>query len=699
MLLSIKQILMQDYDNLKRDGNGTILYDERLKKVAENLLNERTVDSRRYWTYDEFFNALLDNMYQLNGHRVYSLPENSQCEYRYVNDMITREIWTNWQPSNRIFISAGTGRGKNTFIRKELLKQIGSQGAVIFENRDSLMQQQIVDIVSEIDPDVLKYQDVVNEGLVVFGAYKNFMIVSYQTAAIKFASWDSSFLNFCNSARYLIFDEAHYILDDAGFNKGINFVVNYFMMPNTSLNATKIFMSGSMEEFFSFSQELQPFTIEPVDVYKEKKTLDEKQKNSSPSQEFKPSAYPYDTYERVKRLSETMTNGNNEAHNIFRKLTSQINGNYVLSMPTDYSYIQPYKYTQLSDICSQIAQSAIDEKWLIFVKSIEEGENLKFALQDVCGDSVRFLNAENKEGTENSPIYKQLVHKSCFDCRVLIATTVIYNGINIKDKSVKHIVVPFGTISIVKQLIGRKRMEDNETVNVYFPDVPYEDVKKRYLSCIREYMELIGLERELPFRTTMQANGLVEKQPSKYYYLSPQRVGTSNGSYTLMLMPQMNSPAAHKLHYDTCFYIFVLQRMNPELSENASDFVSVLLNHLGIGDKYQEVTDITIESPETRIQIIKEELSAYLDKLTASPIVVPDGNGSYDALLELKQVINEAHKKLHDGKSIDTQWKNKDRFFSEEKIKAFFSEISLPYIIENEGTKEQRKIVVAKQEP
>ena len=693
MPLSMEDILMQDYDTLKRDGNGTIVYDERLKQVAENLLKQRTVDSRNYRTYDEFFNALLDSTHQLNDCKVHSLPENPECEYRYVNDVITREIWTNWLPSNRIFISAGTGRGKNTFIRKELLKQIGSQGAVIFENRDSLMQQQIVDIVSEIDPDELKYHDVVNDGLVVFGAYKNFMIVSYQTAAIKFALGDSSFLNFCNSARYLIFDEAHYILDDARFNKGINFVVNYFMMSNRPLNATKIFMSGSMEEFFSFSQELQPFTIEPIDVYKEKKTLDEKQKNSSPSQEFKPSAYPYDTYEQVKRLSGAMTNGNNEAHNIFRRLTSEVNGNYVLSMPTDYSYIQPYKYTQLSDICSQIAQSAIDEKWLIFVKSIEEGVKLKSDLQDICGDSVCFLNAENKENTENSPIYKNLVYRSRFDCRVLIATTVIYNGINIKDKNVKHIVVPFGTVSIVKQLIGRKRMEDNETVNVYFPDVSYTEVKKRYLSCIREYMEMIGLKRNLPAYTTIQTNGLAEKQPSKYYYLSPERFGN-----VFTLRPCINSPAAHKLHYDTCFYIFALQRMNPELGDNASDFISVLLKHLGIESKYKDMTDVTVELPETRIQNIKEELAAYLDKLTDSPIVVPDGNGSYDALLELKKVIHEAYKKLHDGKNIDTQWRNKDRFFSEEKIKAFFSEISLPYIIKNERTKEKRKIMITKQE-
>ena len=49
-------------------------------------------------------------------------------------------------------------------------------------------------------------------------------------------------------------------------------------------------------------------------------------------------------------------------------------------MPTDYSYIKPYKYKELTDICSWIAQTAIDERWLIFVKSIEEGAELKAAL-------------------------------------------------------------------------------------------------------------------------------------------------------------------------------------------------------------------------------------------------------------------------------------------------------------------------------
>ena len=77
-------------------------------------------------------------------------------KYKYVNDVLTDEIWKYWRPGEQIFISAGTGRGKNTFIKKELLKSCGNQKVVIFENRQSLMQQQIIDVISEIDPEILR---------------------------------------------------------------------------------------------------------------------------------------------------------------------------------------------------------------------------------------------------------------------------------------------------------------------------------------------------------------------------------------------------------------------------------------------------------------------------------------------------------------------------------------------------------------
>lgn len=272
MRLTIEQILMQDYDKLKRDENGSVVYDKRLKQVANNLLRHDSMKLGDSNTYDEYFNTLISESHQISS-EVYTLPTGSKSEYRYVNDLLTRQIWKNWLPSNRIFISAGTGRGKNTFIKMEMLKHIGEAKVVIFENRESLMQQQIVDIVSEIDHDALKYQDISEESMIVFGSHRNIMLISYQSAAMKCVLRDSRFFEFCQSARYLVFDEAHYILDDAHFNKGINFFVNTFLPQSNFANATKIFMSGSMEEFYAFSQTIQPFACEPNDIYNEKSCL------------------------------------------------------------------------------------------------------------------------------------------------------------------------------------------------------------------------------------------------------------------------------------------------------------------------------------------------------------------------------------------------------------------------------------------
>lgn len=657
--MPISDLLCKYYNQLKRNKDGTIVYDKQFKEVTENLLNLECLDSSLYSTYDAFFHAVTKGL--INTPKIvnapnsttYRIPEGSKSKYKYVNDVLTDEIWKYWRPGEQIFISAGTGRGKNTFIKKELLKSCGSQKVVIFENRQSLMQQQIIDVISEIDPEILKYQDLSEENMVIFGSYRNIMMISYQCAALKCLYPDTNFLDFFSHARYLIFDEAHYILDDAPYNKGISFFVQTFL-ENPFSAATKIFMSGTMEEVYEYVQLLNAFPEEPIDIIEEKKLLDEKGSNNNP-------------------------------HKLIRDLQHCQSPNSILSLLTDYSYIEPYQYKKTEDICTEISKSPSYEKWLIFVKSIEDGAKLKGKLDVVCNGSVCFLSSENKKKDENAEIYNRLILECKFDCRVLIATTVIYNGINIKDDAVKHIVLPFTSMSVTKQLLGRKRMTENETVKVYFPDITYDDAKRRYRDCIRDCMDLISLNQNLQYCALCQLNGLANTAPSKYYYLVPKQVAIQN-TFSTMMMAIPNSPAIYKLYYDTCFYIFVLQR----LKTGQSDFVKILLTHLDIAEKYDDVTDITLEISDEKMQGNQAAFAAYLESLLGNDIISPDENGSFDKFLELKQKINEIYKIFHHGKALDTQWKNKERFFSGEKIQMFFSELDLPYEIESTSSKGSR---------
>lgn len=698
-IMPIVDLLWYDFDKLKRDENGTVIYDGRFKEITKNLLNHESLDSTLYRTYDEFLNAVTngavaydrqqkelferpvvtvpdltdkskndeeilselrkfkENLYNSPQcipnpeSNIFRLPKGCKSKYRYVNDVLKKEIWQSWKPGEQVFISAGTGRGKNTFIKKELLAQRGNQKVVIFENRQSLMQQQIIDIISEIDPKAL--QCISKENMVIFGAYKNIMIISYQCAALKCMLNDMDFRNFCLQARYLVFDEAHYILDDSPYNKGISFFAQTFL-GNFFPNATKIFMSGTMEEIYDYVQYMNRFPKEPLDII-------EKKEEDFFSDNLSGTAWKLENF------------------------------NSVLSLPTDYSYIKPYKYKEVKDICYQVSQTSANEKWLVFVKSIRDGEELKARLESICNDSVYFLSADNKNDDENAEIYNQLIRECRFDCRVLIATTVIYNGINVKDSAVKHIVVPFSSMSVVKQLMGRKRVAENETVKVYFPDVTYGKVKRRYCNCIKDCMEIISLNTNLQASAVCQLNGLVNSEVSKYYYLVP------SGTPIYFMNASLNYPVIYKLYYDICFYIFALHRMNPKPKKGTSDFVKILLTHLDIEDKYNDVIDITVKTSEEEFEEAKAEFSGYLDSLTGIDIISPDENGSYDSFLELKRKINEMYKMMHDSKPIDTQWKNKDRFYSDEKLKMFFSELDLPYMIKSESAKGKRITRITKQ--
>lgn len=260
---------------------------------------------------------------------------------------------------------------------------------------------------------------------------------------------------------------------------------------------------------------------------------------------------------------------------------------------------------------------------MIFVKSIEDGVKLKEALKPICNGSVCFLSFENKKKDENIEIYNRLIRECKFDCQILIATTVIYNGVNIKDDAVKHIVVPFTSMSVTKQLLGRKRMKENETIKVYFPDVTYGDAKRRYRNCIKDCMELISISPNLQYNALCQLNGLVNTSSSKYYFLLPQQVTIQNTISTMMIA-LLNSPVIYKLYYDTCFYIFVLQK----LKKRQSDFIEILLTHLGIAEKYEDVTDIALEMSDEKMQKDKATFAEYLESLLGNDIISPDENGS-----------------------------------------------------------------------
>lgn len=384
---------------------------------------------------------------------------------------------------------------------------------------------------------------------------------------------------------------------------------------SAEIRRSALYFAG-MEEFYSFCQLNNKFDKEhpPVDMIKEKDILDK-------------------CFMGLQIRAE-------------REKTNWVE---FLSLPTDYSYIQPYCYQKNEDLCSYILQSDPCEKWLIFVMSKDVGQELYVRLTEKMKTGVCFITAQNKESKENAPIYKQLVMESKFNCRVLIATTVIYNGVNIKDSAVKHIVLPFTTVPNLKQMIGRKRIEENENVNVYFQSPSYSEIYSRYINCMKDYMALIDIRRNLHVRSFLQLNGLAPSNAAKFYYLQSIQSGTKMNYLTFqppyfqtVLFPQLysfqpllNFPMIYKLFFDTCYYIYLLQRFGKNQDRDSS-MVHILLRHLGIASRTVEVIG-PAKTVKTPADDSIAKLSAYLEELTASPLIAPDSNGSCDGFIKLKE--------------------------------------------------------------
>ena len=67
----------------------------------------------------------------------------------------------------------------------------------------------------------------------------------------------------------------------------------------------------------------------------------------------------------------------------------------------------------------------------------------------------------------------------------MISTTVLDNGVSIHDSDLKHIVLPSHNKTEFLQMIGRKRLADNETVKLYIKNHTYKEIINEQHSIIR----------------------------------------------------------------------------------------------------------------------------------------------------------------------------------------------------------------------
>jgi len=386
----------------------------------------------------------------------------------YVAEGICDKEINGWKYYKPVFISAPTGAGKNWFVKNTLRKKAKEKGKtiVLFSNRSALSIQQ----KREFNNGPYNPSDDVLENMWKFG---NVAIFSYQQiwSWMNNGQWDqccqhwsswkwnmadiedkttqyymtgqgiqnkrqalieekrylenisecSKVVGYLYCAEYIVFDEAHFFLSDSRFNN-TTYHLLHKLLPNI-LGSIRIYMSATIEEV--------------------KDAI---------------GAVEWEAHVEKRKFSRANLGD--------AKICELIINEYKFEPRNRDRYTYAF-FNTWEDIVYKIRATAAREKWLIFVKSIEEGKEIESLLKRVCADrEIAVINSKKK----SELVFRDICHYESFLQQILISTIVMDNGVNIKDPDLKHIVVhSYDRVSSV-QMVGRKRFVDDndDTVNVYF---------------------------------------------------------------------------------------------------------------------------------------------------------------------------------------------------------------------------------------
>src|SRR5665648_131812 len=407
----------------------------RFVKVAEKLANDKIqIDFQCFNALAEDINKNIKPPDKLPN----ELPEIGRPYYkkerktvklnlRWVSDTIG-DSYKKWELGSTVIIEAQTGTGKTFFIKNVLIDYLGAGERLLFVcNRTYLKRQLKIDLLKKFGlPIPMKknkkgIEKIDMDALDDITTIKNITITSYQ--AIQHAALDEKYdgkLFDLKLFTYVVMDECHYIMADAGFVNDCKFAYEK-LIKDRCINIIKIFISATINE-----------VREPI-IKCAKKGIG-----------IRPKIHEYTT-------------------------------------GIDYSYLNPiYFDNNWTDIINTIKNDKTDEKWLIFISDLEDGNKI---LKELGKDNCSIIKAGSKSDELDS-----IISSSKFNNKVLICTKAMDNGINIDDDLVKNIVImAWDKITFIQEL-GRRRVDiskEVEVINLYITT----RMKKSFLTKLKLHLQ------------------------------------------------------------------------------------------------------------------------------------------------------------------------------------------------------------------
>lgn len=365
----------------------------------------------------------------------------------WVSDIIG-EDYKKWE-RRKILLGFGTGRGKTRFALNVYSRYAINQGKSVLYlcNRKTLKTQ-------------------VKDSIKLYGVSK-VDCNSYQKLSQIILKGDD-----IPEYDVYICDESHFFLADAEFNLYTDVVYEYIM---NRIRSTVIYMTATYKNIFGRIEKdiKQRHELEPLKYY-------------LPTE--------YDYVEKIlwfqgqkgsvkgivdKILRESPDDKIMYFCNSLTKMQKfYLDYSPDKGMGEDDKFIQDSPLRFMKFMCSNYNDNNEDD--------IDENEDIKKKNKPKKKDKNQFIR---KHCSDDAIYYDDKTGGYTFDGRVLVTTKVLDNGVDFKDKKIRHIICDVFDIESAIQCLGRKRvLDENDTCIFYLRDYQHYEVNL-FLDSITKNLE------------------------------------------------------------------------------------------------------------------------------------------------------------------------------------------------------------------
>lgn len=521
---------------------------------------------------------------------------------QYIGNTITQSHIKNWICRYPVGIFSQTGTGKSSLVFDKILMTVKERGKrlCILASRTALVYQYKKQAAELEEPDLL--EELTERGLKNRHSFGLIDIYSYQEFTYLLPKSPPSFFD---KYEMVVLDECHFFVQDASFNEFTRELLESII--TAAQNCIRVYLTATPD-------------ICLEDIIE----LEWQYRLCDPNHAITCRQYtPYHNY--------------HQQHFI------------IYYFDNNYDYLKPCFFTTDSEIIDVIKADQSKSKYLICVDSKPLGQ----LLADALGKNIaEFIDAELKN-TEKSKEVNAMIKNEKFEKKVLIATSFLDVGINLKDNDLRNVVIYSTNKTHFLQSIGRKRKQHQQTVNLYI-HIPSPDDINNTLKKARS--QQIDLANNIDL--ICNAKDLYLTDLPDFLYIKKV-----NGKCQI----QYNSFAFSYLKYRIKELEDMIETM-ADIPNSNEAFARYFLSWLGL-EHFYETSHWLGKTPDT----VNNEFVDFIESYTYREM-------SEDQFAEFKQEFLSRYNSLYPQTAI-----RKDRLPHLKKLNDKFNELKLSYVVYNVG--------------